>query len=56
MQTYNKQQKIVTNNACFCSATMLTSKIIPEITENHTEDCGCTESCNKFVQFDLDKA
>jgi len=35
---------------------MLTSKIIPEITENNMDVCGCTESCNQFVQFDLDKA
>jgi len=28
---------------------MLTSKTIPEITENRTEVCGCMESCNKFV-------
>jgi len=34
-QTY-KKQKIVTNYACFCSATMLVSKLITEIIENHS--------------------
>jgi len=32
MQSY-KEQKIVSSHACFCSATMLTSNIIPEIIE-----------------------
>jgi len=32
MQAYTKQ-KIVTNHACFCSATMLTSRLITEIIE-----------------------
>jgi len=43
------KQKIVTDYACFCSATMLTSKKIPEIIENHSEVLGCANSCNKFV-------
>ena len=33
----------------FCSAAMLTSKIISEIKENDSEVSGCTNSCNKFV-------
>jgi len=48
MQTY-KKQKILHQYVCFCSATMLTSKIITESVENHTECCGCVNSCNKFV-------
>ena len=40
---------VVTNCACFWPATMLTSNIVPEIIENHSEFCGCTNSCNKFV-------
>jgi len=28
---------------------MLTSKIITEIIENHSEFSGCANSCNKFV-------
>ena len=43
-ETY-KKQKIVTNCACFCSLTILTSKII----ENYCEVSGCANSCNKFV-------
>jgi len=34
MKTY-KKQKIVASYICFCSATILTSKIISEIIENH---------------------
>jgi len=30
METYKKTKKIVTNYACFCSTTVLTSKIIKE--------------------------
>jgi len=48
METYKKQTN-VTKYACFCSATMLTSKIVTQITENHSESSGCTNSCNKFV-------
>jgi len=44
---YNK--KIVTNNACFCSATMLTSKIRTKIIENYSEVSGCASSCIKSV-------
>jgi len=50
METY-KKQKIVTNYACFCLATSLTSKIILEITENHSDVSGCTNSYNKFVSI-----
>jgi len=46
MQTY---KKIVINYVCFCSSTMLTSKIITEFIENHTEFSGCRNSSNKFV-------
>jgi len=42
---------IVTTYACFCSTTMFTSKIIPEIMENHSEGSGCANSCNKFVSL-----
>jgi len=48
MQTY-KKQKIIHQDVCFCSATMLTSKIITESVENHSECCGCVNSCNKLV-------
>jgi len=34
MENYIKQ-KVVTSNACFCSATMFSSKIITKIIENH---------------------
>jgi len=40
MQTY-KKQKILHQYVCFCSATMLTSKIITESVENHSEYYGC---------------
>jgi len=48
IQTY-KKQKVIHQYVCFCSATMLTSKIITESVENHSECCGCVNSCNKFV-------
>jgi len=48
VQTY-KKQKIIHQYVCFCSATMLTSKIITESVENHSECCGCVNSCKKFV-------
>jgi len=35
METY-KKQNIITSYACFYSATMLTSKIITKIIENHS--------------------
>jgi len=41
MEIYNKQKNI-TNYACYCSTTMLTSKIIKETIEN-------------LFQFDRDK-
>jgi len=34
---------------CTCLATILTSQIKEEITENHAELCGCAKRCNKFV-------
>jgi len=46
-----KNKKIVTNNVCFCSSTMLTSKIITEIIENHSEFSGYSESCNDCVSI-----
>jgi len=48
METY-KMQKNFHQYVCFCSATILTSKIITEGVENHSECCGCVNSCNKFV-------
>jgi len=47
MQTY-KKQKILHQYVCFCSATMMTSKIITESVENHSECCGCVYSCTDF--------
>ena len=44
-----KNKNIMTNCACFHAATMLTSKIIAGITENHSEFSGCANSCNKYV-------
>jgi len=44
-----KKQKSVANYASFCSATMLTSKMIKKIIENHSEFSGCAKSCNSFV-------
>jgi len=49
METY-KKQKIITNYVCFCSPTMLISKMITEIIENRSEFSGCPNNCNKFVQ------
>jgi len=55
METY-KKQKIVTNYACFCSATIFTSKIITDIPENHYEFCSCTNIIAiNFYQVDLNK-
>jgi len=48
MQTY-KKQKNFHQCACFYSATMLISQILTESVENHSECCGCVNSCNKFV-------
>jgi len=47
----NLYKKIVTNYACFCSATMLTSKTIPDNIENQSEISGCANSSNKFVSI-----
>jgi len=44
-----KKQKIIHQYVCFCSATMLTSKIITESVENHSACCRCVNSCNEFV-------
>jgi len=48
MQTY-KKQNILHQYVCFCSATMMTSKIITESVENHSKCCGYVNRCNKFV-------
>jgi len=48
METY-KKQKNRSQSVCFCSSTMLTSKIITEIIENHSEFAGFRNSWNKFV-------
>jgi len=48
MQTY-KKQKILHQYVCFCSTTKLTSQRITESVENHSECCGCVNSCIKFV-------
>jgi len=50
-----KRKENVTNCAFFCSATMLTSKVLPENIENQSEVSGCANSCNTFFQFDLGK-
>jgi len=52
MQTY-KKENILHQYVCFCSTTMLTSKIVTESVENHYQCCGCVNSCNKFFQLDL---
>jgi len=44
-----KNKKIVTNSVCFCSSSMLTSKIITEVIENHSEFSGYSKSCNDYV-------
>jgi len=49
-----KTKKIVTNNACFCSTTMLTSKIITEIIEI-LKLRGVQIAATKMFQVDLDK-
>jgi len=46
-----KIQNIVTNYACFCTAATLTSKIIAEIIENHSEFYVYAKSYNKFVSI-----
>jgi len=50
MQNDNKE-KILHQYVCFCSATMLTLKIITESVENHSECCGCVNmnSRNKLL-------
>jgi len=50
-----KTQKIVTNYACFCAVTTLTSKIIAEIIENHSEIYGCVVAAINLFQIDPDK-
>ena len=50
-----QKHKILHQHVCFCSATMLTSKIITESVENHSECCGCVNNCNKFVSTRLCK-
>jgi len=46
METY---KKFVTNYVCFCSPTMLTSKMITEMMENHSGFSEWRNSCNKFA-------
>jgi len=46
METY---KNIITNYVCFCSSTMLTSKVTAEMMENHSELSECRNSCNKYV-------
>jgi len=48
-----QNKKIVSIYACSLSATMLTSKIIPEIIEKHSEVAWCTNSCNKCFSLIL---
>jgi len=43
-----KKHKILHQYVCFSSATMLSSKIITESEENHSECCECVNSCNIF--------
>jgi len=50
-----KKQKIVTNYACFCAATMLTSKILAEIIENLSEFSGWAMAAINLFQVDLYK-
>jgi len=50
MQTY-KTQKHRYEYSCLCSATIWTSKIIPEIVENRSEVPGCANSGNEFVSI-----
>ena len=45
----NLKKKIVTNCACFCSATMLSSTIITDVIESHSEFSGCANNCNQFI-------
>jgi len=50
METYKKQTNLH-QYFCFCSVTILTSKIITEIIENHSEFFCWVNSCNKFVSI-----
>jgi len=50
-----KKQKNVTNYACFCAATMLTSKILAEIIENLSEFSGWAMAAINLFQVDLYK-
>ena len=50
-----KNKKIVAKYVCFCSSTMLTSKIITEIIENYSELSGGPNGCTYLFQVDLDK-
>jgi len=52
----NKKNKKNSNNyAYFCSATLLTSKIITEIIENHYQFSGWRVAAIKLFHVDLDK-
>jgi len=46
-----KNKKLVTNNVCFCSSTMLTSKIVTEIIEKRSEFSGCSKSYNDYASI-----
>jgi len=50
-----KKQKNVTNYACFCTATTLTSKRIAEIIDNHSEFDGALTAAVNLFQINLDK-
>jgi len=50
-----KNKNIVTNYVCFRSSTMLTSKTITEIIENHSEFCGYPKAVINWFQVDLAK-
>ena len=49
-----KTKEMVTNYACFCSAAMLTSKIITEYLENHSDFSVYGNRCYKFFVVDPD--
>ena len=44
-----KKHKVLHQYVCFCSGTMLISKIITESVENHSECCGSLKMSPMFV-------
>jgi len=50
-----KNKTIVTNIVCFCSSTMLTSKIIKEIIENNLNFLRARKAAVTIFQVNLDK-